>query len=97
MSKQGGVVPDDLKQGLVNPLIKKQFGNNFGNNELKNFRSISQVNSVLSNVLTIVFMTIVLPSTCQMIYDLHLNDFTQLRRLLKIRNDIIYATWIMEN
>ena len=37
MSMQDGVVPDDFKQALVNPLIKKKIGKN----KLKNYIHVS--------------------------------------------------------
>ena len=47
MLMQDGVVPDEFKQALVNPLIKKR---NLGKNELKNCRPSSNL-SLLSKVL----------------------------------------------
>ena len=74
MSMKDGVVPDNFKQALVNRLIKKQ---NIGNNELKNCRPIANL-SFWSKVLEkqIISMIIFLPSTCQIIYNLHRNYFT---------------------
>ena len=46
LSMQSGVVPQDFKQALVNPLIKKQ---PLCKNDLKNYRPISNL-SFLSNI-----------------------------------------------
>ena len=77
---QDGVVPWDFKQALVNPLIKNKLCKNY----LKNYRPISNLSflsevfeKVVANHIYDIFINI----TYQMIYNLHINDFTLLKRL----------------
>ena len=78
---QSGVVPPDFKQALVNPLIKNKL---CAKNDLKNYRPISNLSflsKILEKWLLIAFMNIFIIITCQMIYSLHKNDSTLLKRL----------------
>ena len=85
---QGEVVPQDFKQALVNPLIKKQ---TLCKNDLNNYSPISNLSflsKVLEKVVANPFMNIFINIIYQMIYSLDINDSTEMA-FLKIHNDIV--------